>query len=180
MTDAERWKQAKTLFQAVFEEAQQERNHCPHDNCNSDDDLYREVQSLLVAHEHASGFVEGSVMDLLDSAALRALDEAGHAFYAGDLFGPYEITDFVAAGGMGEVYKARDSRLGRDLAIKVLPRAFTSDAARLARLTQEARSLAALNHSHVQAIFEVRESNGSLGLILEFVEGETLSARLHR
>jgi Tol biopolymer transport system component len=180
MTDPERWNQVKAIFDAALGKPPAERNLFLQENCNRDDDLYKEVQSLLSAHEKAGSFVERPLMESLDTATLRALDEAGHTLRRGDPFGPYEITDFVAAGGMGEVYRARDSKLRSDLAIKVLPSAFTSDAHRLARFEQEARSLAALNHSHVEAIFEMRESNGLLGLVLEFVEGETLSERLHR
>ncbi len=86
----------------------------------------------------------------------------------------------IGAGGMGEVYRARDTKLGRDVAIKILPRAFTNDPERLARFEREARLLAALNHPHIGAIYGLEEADGVRGLVLELVPGETLAARLHR
>ena len=79
---------------------------------------------------------------------------------------------------MGEVYRARDTRLGRDVAIKVLPRAFTADPDRLARFEREARMLAALNHPHIGAIYGLEDADGVLGLVLELVEGPTLAEKI--
>jgi len=94
--------------------------------------------------------------------------------------GPYEILSPLGAGGMGEVYRARDARLGRDVAIKTLPEAFASDAERLSRFEREARLLASLNHSNVAAIHGIEEVGGRRHLVLEFVDGETLAERLSR
>jgi hypothetical protein len=96
----------------------------------------------------------------------------------GTRLGPYEIHTALGAGGMGVVYRARDTRLGRDVAIKVLPEALTSDADRLQRFEHEARVLAALNHPHIGAIYVFEEAEGLRGLVLELVEGPTLSERL--
>ena len=82
------------------------------------------------------------------------------------------------AGGMGEVHRARDTKLGRDVAIKILPRVFASDSERLVRFEREARMLAALNHSHIGAIYGVEESDGVRAFVLELVEGQTLAERL--
>src|SRR5829696_4998386 len=101
----------------------------------------------------------------------------------GSRFGPYEIGAAIGAGGMGEVYRARDTRLHRDVAIKVLPDLFASDPERLARFEREARTLAALNHPHVAQVYGVLElpsGDGSHGLIMEFVDGEDLSQRIAR
>jgi serine/threonine-protein kinase len=98
----------------------------------------------------------------------------------GTRLGPYEIVAPLGAGGMGEVYRARDSRLGRDVAIKVLPAAFAGDADRLARFRREAQALAALNHPNVAAIYGLEEGSGAPHLVLELVSGETLAARLSR
>ena len=97
---------------------------------------------------------------------------------SGHRLGHYEIVALIGAGGMGEVYRAHDTRLGRDVAIKVLPRAFTDDRERLANLEREARVVASLNHPHIAGIHGVEESEGLRGLVLEFVEGETLADRL--
>ncbi len=99
---------------------------------------------------------------------------------AGSRFGPYEIVAPIGAGGMGEVYRARDPRLGREVAVKVLPEAFTADAERMARFHREAQVLAALNHTHIAAIYGVEDSEGVRALVLELVEGETLAERLAR
>ena len=102
------------------------------------------------------------------------------ASLAGRRFGPYEVQGLLGAGGMGQVYLARDTALGRDVAIKVLPPTHASDPSRRVRFEQEARLLAALNHPHIGAIYGVQESGGVRGLVLELVEGETLAQRLER
>src|SRR5229473_7350646 len=99
---------------------------------------------------------------------------------AGTRLGPYEIQAPLGAGGMGEVYRARDTKLRRDVAIKILPQVFTSDPERLARFEREAEMLAALNHSHIGAIYGVEDANGVRALVLELVEGQTLAERLRR
>ena len=91
---------------------------------------------------------------------------------------PYEIVAPIGAGGMGEVYRARDTKLGRDVAIKVLPELFAADAERLARFQREAQLLAALNHPNIAAIYGLDESGPTKFLVLELVEGESLDARL--
>ncbi len=98
----------------------------------------------------------------------------------GTRLGPYEITAPLGSGGMGEVYRGRDTRLGRDVAIKSLPAAFGADAERLARLLHEAQTLASLNHPNIASIYGLEESGGTPHLVLELVEGETLSERLRR
>ncbi len=98
----------------------------------------------------------------------------------GTRLGPYEITAPLGAGGMGEVYRARDARLSRDVAIKALPETFARDPERLARFEREAKLLASLNHPNVGAIFGLEEADGQRFLVLELVEGETLAARVAR
>ena len=99
---------------------------------------------------------------------------------AGTRVGPYDIQSALGAGGMGEVYRARDHRLGRDVAIKILPALFTSDPDRLARFEREARVLASLNHPNVAAIYGIEEAGGVRALVLELVDGETLADRIVR
>ncbi len=100
------------------------------------------------------------------------------ALQTGTRLGPYEIQSPLGAGGMGEVYRARDMKLGRDIAIKILPSTFTHDPERVARFEREAQLLAALNHPHIAAIYGLEEANGAQFLVLELVEGETLADRL--
>jgi eukaryotic-like serine/threonine-protein kinase len=94
--------------------------------------------------------------------------------------GPYEIVSPLGEGGMGEVYRARDTRLGREVAIKALPPAFVADPARLSRFRREAQTLASLNHPNIAAIYGLEEAAGAPHLVLELVDGETLAARLAR
>src|ERR1700683_781295 len=100
------------------------------------------------------------------------------ALSSGAKLGPYEILAPLGAGGMGEVYRARDSRLKRDVAIKVLPQALSLDADRLRRLEQEALATAALNHPNILAVFDIGTSEGSPYVVSELLEGETLRDRL--
>ena len=93
----------------------------------------------------------------------------------GSKIGSYEIIVLIGAGGMGEVYRARDTRLNRDVALKVLPEVFARDPQRMARFEREAKLLAALNHSNIAAIYGLEESGGTQFLVLELVEGETLA-----
>ena len=96
----------------------------------------------------------------------------------GHTLGGYHLQALLGAGGMGEVYRAHDAKLGRDVAIKILPRAVTSDPDRLARFEREARMLAALNHPNICAIYGLEEADGLRFLILELVDGETLGQKL--
>src|SRR6266581_3766780 len=102
------------------------------------------------------------------------------ALTPGTRLGVYEITALIGEGGMGEVYRATDVTLGREVAIKVLPDAFAQDAERLARFEREAKTLAALNHPHIAQIYGLEKSSGVQALVMELVEGEDLSQRIAR
>src|SRR6516165_2239130 len=102
------------------------------------------------------------------------------AITPGTRLGPYEILSAIGAGGMGEVYRARDSKLKRDVAIKVLPEAFARDPERLARFEREAEVLATLNHPNIAAVYGFEESEDANGIVLELVEGPTLADRIAR
>jgi eukaryotic-like serine/threonine-protein kinase len=102
------------------------------------------------------------------------------ALTSGSKLGPYEILAPLGAGAMGEVYRARDPRLGRDVALKILPSAFATDASRQARFEQEARAAAALNHPNIVGVFDIGAAEGSFYIVSELVSGETLAALLER
>ena len=121
----------------------------------------------------------------LNSPAIEALANAFGSStpgaFADKTFGPYKTTKLLGMGGMGEVYRARDTRLGRDVAVKVLPPQFSADPERVIRSEREAKLLASLNHPNIAAIYDIQESDDGIRcLILEFVEGQTLSARLRQ
>ena len=137
--------------------------------CGDDPALRRDVESLLA---HAATADEFLARPALDVAAQLPMLATGQSIGAFTIVGP------LGVGGMGEVYRARDPKLGRDVAIKVLPAMFTADAERLARFEREARTLAALNHSHIGAIYGLAESDGVLALVLELVDGPTLAERI--
>src|SRR5271156_4661903 len=96
----------------------------------------------------------------------------------GTKLGSYEITGAIGVGGMGEVYRARDAKLGRDVALKVLPEAFARDAERMARFQREAKVLASLNHPNIASIYGLEDSGATHALVMELVEGPTLGDRI--
>jgi serine/threonine protein kinase len=97
---------------------------------------------------------------------------------AGTRLGPYEVLALIGAGGIGEVYRARDTKLGRDVALKILPDSFVEDPERVARFRREAQVLAALNNPHIGAIYGLDEADGQQFLVLELVDGESLNKRI--
>ena len=138
--------------------------------CASDIDLKREVESLLAGRDGTllSGGLAG--------AAARVMPPRGS--WEDRTLGTYQLGPMIGAGGMGEVYRARDTRLGRDVAVKILPEALAGSAERLARFEREARILATLNHPNIAAIYGLEESAGVRALVLELVEGVTLAEKL--
>jgi serine/threonine protein kinase len=132
------------------------------------------VELLLAQAVSADGFLGSPAL----AAAAHTMTNSAGSLLIGRRLGVYAIQTLLGAGGMGEVYRARDTRLGRDVAIKILPRAFIADQDRLARFEREARMLAALNHPNIATIYGVEESDNVRALVLELVEGQTLAERL--
>jgi len=141
--------------------------------CAGNEALRQEVESLLASDERAKTFLESPAVQRDDAIRMTNSLE-------GQSIGPYQIASRIGAGGMGEVYRARDMRLNRDVALKVLPDAVASDPDRLARLTREAQTLASLNHPHIAAIYGIEQSESIRALVMELVEGEDLSQRIAR
>jgi serine/threonine protein kinase len=139
--------------------------------CGEDTDLRREVDSLLARASDADDFLNGVAADVIGAAT-----EKGRL--VGERIGPYAIDCCLGAGGMGEVYRARDGKLDRDVAIKILPQAIAADPMRVARFEREARILATLNHPRIGAIYGLEYLDGVPALILELVDGPTLAERL--
>src|SRR5437867_4224645 len=160
------------LFHEARERTPAERDAFLARACAHDSTLRREVESLLA--QPPAGVIDAPLGALV--AALVAPPAPRLA--PGSSVGPYRIERLLAVGGMGEVYRARDTTLGRDVAIKILPRHFTADPERLARFEREARLLATLNHPHIGAIYGIADAKGVRGLVLELVEGPTLADRL--
>jgi serine/threonine protein kinase/Tol biopolymer transport system component len=164
------------LHDRALERAPEERRAFLENACNGDHALLDEVESLLRYESDAARFLE-------TPAAVAAGDLARtphRAEMVGRRVGPYTIVAPLGAGGMGEVYRAHDSKLGRDVAIKMLPSHLIADPERRSRFAREARLLATLNHPHIGAIYGVEDVDGLAALILELVEGPTLADRLAR
>jgi Tol biopolymer transport system component len=171
----ERWKRTEELFHAAIALPPGERAAFLLDACRGDDALRRDLESLLNDPDRDDEFLAGAAFDI--SAPLASDDDAA---MIGRSLGGYELVALLGAGGMGKVFRARDPKLGRDVAIKILPPAFTSHPDRLARFEREARMLAALNHPNICAIYGLEDADGVRYLILELVDGETLAERLAR
>jgi serine/threonine protein kinase/Flp pilus assembly protein TadD len=165
------WARVEALFHAALERAPTERESYLREACAGDEELRREVLSLLAEEKSAQRLMEEPAVD----AVTQRL-----AVVRGMRLGPYEVEDLIGSGGMGEVYRARDTRLGRDVAIKVLPSAFARDAERLKRFELEARAAAALNHPNVVTVHDVGALEGAPYVVMERLEGETLRRRLGR
>jgi len=165
---AGRWDRVKQVFQAALERRPQTRPAFLDGACGDDRPLRAEVESLLRAHEEAGSFAERPAVE----------DVTGRPLQRGDRLGQYDVVELVGAGGMGDVYRAHDSKLGRDVAIKILPALFT-DAGRLARFDREARTLASLNHPHILTVHDVGDLEGRPYLVTGFVDGGTLKTWAH-
>jgi serine/threonine protein kinase/Tol biopolymer transport system component len=171
----ERWVQVERLFYAALECPPAARAAFLDDSCRGDEDLRREVKSLLDSSaEFADDLLERQVLDV----AARLIDLPSRQPRAGQQLGDFELRASLGMGGMGEVYRARDLKLGRDVAIKLLPELLADDADRVSRFRREAQILATLNHPHIAAIYALVEDRGVVGLVLELVEGPTLAERL--
>ena len=173
----ERWEKIEQLFHSAAERNGEERAAYLEGVCAGDAELRREVESLLAHGKTADGWLGG---EALKAMAGEVLDGASGLTLSGRQLGPYQVLSLLGVGGMGEVYRARDTKLGRDVAVKVLPSAFANDPERLARFQREAKMLAALNHPNIATIYGLERSIGTNYLVMELVAGETLADRVKR
>ena len=171
----DRWSQVEDLFHRALERSESERSAFLDEACAGDEALRREVESLL-AEESESAFMETPAME----GEARELAQENGPTMEGRRIGAFEILSLLGKGGMGEVWRARDTKLRREVAIKTLPEEFAQDEERLARFEREATLLASLNHPNIAAIYGLEEENGTRFLVLELVEGDTLADRLKR
>ena len=172
----ERWQQVKAIFNSAINYRPEERAQFISDACSGDDVLRSEVESLIASHEQSGNFIDEPAFKL----AAPLLANENSELKPGQAIGSYQVLSFLSRGGMGEVYLAEDKRLGRKVALKLLPSSFTKDDDRLRRFEQEARAASALNHPNIITIFEIRDTGSSHVIATEFVEGETLRTRLNR
>jgi serine/threonine protein kinase/Tfp pilus assembly protein PilF len=170
----ERLQQIEELYHSALERDSAERVAFINDSCNGDEELRWEVESLLASHERAGDFIEAPVHE----AAARLIADNRERSMVGRAIGRYEIIELLGAGGMGEVYLARDKTLGRQVALKLLPDYFTQDEARVRRFQQEARTASGLNHPNILTIYEISQLGGQHFIATEFIDGETLRDRM--
>jgi eukaryotic-like serine/threonine-protein kinase len=169
------WEQVKELFEAVLARPFAERDAFLDRACDGDRALRSEVESLIKSYEQAESFMEFPAVQ----SAAESFVGSGKRLSAGQQIAHYEILDAIGEGGMGEVYLARDTKLGRRVALKLLPQYFTSEADRLRRFRQEARAASTLSHPNVCVIHEVGETeDGRPFITMEYVEGVTLRHRM--
>jgi serine/threonine protein kinase len=171
----ERWQQIDRVLQAALARPADERTAFLIEACGGDDHLRKEVESLLAFEGPARQLLETPPAELAADVVAQAHSEA----MIGRTIGSYRIVRRIGAGGMGEVYLAEDRRLGRQVALKLLPAFFTQDPERVRRFQQEARAASALNHPNILTIYEIGETNNIHFIATEFVEGPTLSAKIN-
>ena len=166
----ERWQKIEQVFHAALQRKPEERASFLQQTCAGDEALYSDVKSLLTSYGNDDSFFE-------DSASVLAAEMFGDM--VGETIGPYEVLSELGSGGMGTVYLAQDARLGRKIALKLLPPQFTNDKDRLRRFQQEARAASALNHPNILTVYEVEQREGLHYIATEFVDGLTLRRRMN-
>jgi tRNA A-37 threonylcarbamoyl transferase component Bud32 len=168
----ERWRQINDLFHRALEREAADREAFLREAARDDPDLLKEVKSLLASHHTQAGFLEEPAWGV---AAAMLLEEDS---LTGRTIGPYRVLEEIGRGGMGIVYAAEDTRLGRTVALKALPREYSHDPVRRARLTREAKAAAALSHPSIATVFALEELDGNLYLVSELVRGRTLRSEI--
>ena len=169
-----RYQQIKEIFQSVIELPHSaQAAHLDH-HCSDDLDLRREVESLIATHVQTGDSIES----LAAEVAVKMLTGDQSASLTGRQIGPYQVIDQIGQGGMGEVYLAQDGRLGRQIALKLLPPQFAGDERRVLRFEQEARAVSALNHPNIITIFDAGHVEDIYFIATEYVDGRTLRSEL--
>ena len=176
MKRSERWQEVKEVLYPALEMEAAERASFLDQKCGDDLELRREVESLIAAHGEAGERFESPAVEVIAEDVVNE----GKNGMAGRSLGHYEVIKEIGAGGMGEVYLARDTLLDRKVALKFLPTCFTQEKERVRRFHQEARAASALNHPNILTIYEIRQADSLHCIATEFIEGETLRALIGR
>src|SRR5262245_4778846 len=179
--DKQRWQQIETLYYAALERAPDERAAFLADACADDSGLLREVEELLRYDGTEGSFMQDNALAVAAQALdLNELSQTAPQLFPGQGIGAYKILALLGRGGMGVVYRARDERLRRDVAIKVLPASFANDADRLRRFEQEAHATSALNHPNILTIYDIGAHEEAPFIVAELLEGEELRAQMEQ
>ena len=170
----EHWQQLDQLFHSALQREPSERAALLDKECAGDDGLRHEVEVLLAAQEEAGNFIERPAIEVEANSVAAEQDK----LTAGQTIGHYRIVSLLGAGGMGEVYLAEDTMLGRNVALKLLPAGFTRDIDRVRRFQQEAHAASALNHPNIVTVYEIAHLDDRHLIATEFIDGETLRERI--
>ncbi|MCI0353081.1 MAG: tetratricopeptide repeat-containing serine/threonine-protein kinase, partial [Acidobacteriales bacterium] len=171
----ERWQSIERLYHAALEREAGQRAAFLEKACAGDDSLRQQVESLLSFEGRAESFIETPAVEV----AAKVIADDSTTGVVGKTFGHYQILSLLGKGGMGEVYRARDTRLDRTVALKMLPEEVAADGERMSRFVREAKAASALNHPHVATIYEIGESDGINFIAMEYIEGQTLAAKIN-
>jgi len=174
--ETERWQQLDDLFHSALGRAPAERATFLDQACAGDESLRKQVEALLAAHVECGSFIENPALQV--EARSLAMEE--HQSAVGKTIGHYKIISSIGVGGMGEVYRAQDTKLGRQVALTLLPAGFTQDTDRVRRFQQEARAASALNHPNIITIYEIGQAEERHFIATEFIDGETLRHRISK
>jgi eukaryotic-like serine/threonine-protein kinase len=167
----ERWRRIESLFHEALTKDPAQRASFLDEACSGDKVLRREVESLLAHDKLASEFLESDGSSVKPEIPMELVA-------AGERIGPYTVIELLGAGGMGEVYKAHDQRLDRDVAVKFLSSRMANDASSIERFEREARAISALNHPNICTVHDVGETHGRRYIVLELLEGHSLKDRI--
>jgi eukaryotic-like serine/threonine-protein kinase len=178
---SERWRRIEQIYYAALERTPSERGPFLESACGGDKTLRADVERLIAAQDRAGDFLIAPAWEVAASSLVAAtMKEDRSMSVVGRHIATYEILAPLGVGGMGEVYRARDTKLNRDVALKILPELFTLDPDRVARFRREAQVLASLNHPNIAAIHGFEEAGDMKALVLELVEDPTLADRIAR
>src|SRR6266699_4793581 len=166
----EHWQRIKALLESALERKPGERSAFLAEACSGDESLRKEVESFIISHEQADSFIEEPAFEVMAESLEGKQEEL-----VGHTLSHYKIHKQLGVGGMGEVYLAEDIRLGRKVAIKLLPDYFTKDDDRVLLFQQEALTASALNHPNILTIYEIGQTDSRHFIVTEFIEGQTLS-----
>ncbi len=173
--DAERWNRLENLFHAAAVLNGEDRERLLRDGCGDDRELLREIRSLLAKQESARSFIERPAIE----RGAEILLESSTAILPGRRVEQYIVCEPIGRGGMGDVFRAHDTRLDRDVALKVLPAAFRNDPARLHRFEREAKTITRLNHPNIVTVFDIGLAGETHFIATELVEGKTLRSLMN-